>query len=352
VAKKIRAVATRNPLWARKLEKQLGSVSPGRGSSATRKSHAHFQALRKGLKVIADHPIAPHPLALPGQPLDTHLLSISPLFKKSRQAYLETGGDFEAALISSPRSLSSVSLVQAKIQYSPIHDELLWAGTDARQKNDPQHLMMLITFTTSLFHEQNHRILWRLLPPPPEADKGALRRYLNFAESLVITLDMALGDELGPKLASLFYFSGATYDPGTTVKFDIGPSTAKNKRVYRNYLQAALHATYLNLELYNAENIENGIHSLFPTLGALAARAAKRSANLDPMFINLTNPEWQNLHWKTVIRALHDLHASSGPSRESSQTAMPSPVLLIPDHPLENHFQYLYAEKMFDLLGL
>ncbi|MBC7691995.1 MAG: hypothetical protein H7222_09505 [Methylotenera sp.] len=331
------------PEWARKLEKRLGPVLKAASSAALqRKTDHHFSFLRKALPFVSELKLKPHPLALQGQPLDSVLLTLSPLFRESREVYLRQGCEFEPALITSPRSLSSVSLVKAKIQYSPIAEELMWAATDPNQKNDPSHLMMLITFTTSLYHEQNHRILWNLLPPPPLGDPEALRRYLNFAESLVITLDMALGDELGPALASLFYLTGVTYDPGTVAKRDLMKTQKKNspsaaKRLYRNYLQAALHSTFLHLELYNADNVEAAIQKLFPTLGDFALRATRRSANLDSMFINLTNPDWQEMHGKTVVKAL--------------QKQSPQP-LVISENPMENHFQYLFAEKAFDLLGL
>ena len=97
---------------------------------------------------------------------------------------------------------------------------MIWSAIDPIESRNPERLLHLRTYSTSLFHEQNHRILWKLLPPAP-VEKNALRRYLNFAESLVITLDMALGDELGAKLAPLFYLTGVTYDPGTTVREEL-----------------------------------------------------------------------------------------------------------------------------------
>ena len=296
---------------------------------------AHVRDLLQAIQGHSKTKIKKHPLALPGQPFDSHLLSKSPHFLRSRKLYLKQGGKFEPAFLTSPRTLSSSALLGAKIQYSPLEDELIWVATDPIEKKSPlrreKHLLELITYTTSLFHEQNHRIVWKLLPPPP-SDKGGLRRYLNFAESLVITLDMALGDQLGPKNARGFYLSGVTYDPGTTVRQEI-----KDPRAYRNYLQAALHSTYLHLELYNSENIRQGIEKMFPSLGAFAARASRRSGNLDTLFINLTNPDWQFKNRRTVLKEL---------SRKREKP------LQLSDDPGENWTQYLIAEKLFGLFDI
>lgn len=291
----------------------------------------------------------PHAQALSEQPFDPELLELSPLFRRSRELFLKSGGSFRAAFVSSPRSLGSPALLDSCIDYSPIESEFFWAATDLEQKKEAAHLLQLRTYTTSLFHEQNHRILWKRLPPPPRRSGPALERYLNFAESLVIMMDMALADHLGPKLAGYFYLTGAIYDPGTAVG-----QAGLPKREYRNYLQALLHGTYLHLMLYNADNIAQALEGLFPTLArtqltgpdagprkiaklSLARRAALRSTALDHSFVSLTNYEWQKRNGAVVIKAL-----SKNPG---------APLELSPD-PLDNHVQYLIAEKWFDEMGL
>jgi hypothetical protein len=270
-------------------------------------------------------------LSLSEQPFDEHLLHCSPLYKRSRELYFQGGGKFVSTLVSSPRSLSSTILLDPIIEYSPIERELVWTATDPIESKNSDRMLNLRTYACSLFHEQNHRILWKTLPPAPREPK-ALQRYLNFAESLVITLDMALADHLGPSLASLFYLVGVTYDPGTSVHQEL-----KSPRSYRNYLQAALHATYLNLELYDPEGIARGISQLFPGLGELAKRAAIRSGNLDRAFIQRTNLLWQKRNQKEIMKKI---------SRSSPST------LHLSDDPLSHHQQYLIAEKLFDLMGL
>lgn len=299
-------------------------------------------------------------ICLPEQPFDHQLLTASSLFNKSRERFLTEGGVFHASLLSSPRSLSSAGLLENRIEYSPIESELFWSILDplqSRTRAGREHFFKLRSFTTSTFHEQNHRILWKALPPAPKSAEG-LRRYLNFAESLVITLDMALGDELGPKVAAPFYFSGAIYDPGTSVLEELRTGSSAKlskgaKRLYRNYLQAALFVTYLYLELYEPEKIRKAARILFQALsGKLIERACDRSLNLDLEFVTRTNPSWQKRNLKQVLEALphagHEKHSAKRRSR-----SRPEPVALeLLDDPLQNHQQYLIAESWFESFGL
>ena len=293
----------------------------------------HGTLLKKGIQLLtnARPQLSKNELSLPEQPFDLHLLNLSALFRQGRKVYLDQGGVFNPALVTSARTLSSSILLDPVIDYSPIESEFIWCALDPVESRNPNRLLILRSYCSSLFHEQNHRILWKLLPSPPSSPP-ALRRYLNFAESLVITLDMALGDQLGPQLATLFYLTGVTYDPGSTVYREVS-----SKREYRNYLQAALHATYLNLEMYDPEDIPRAIEALFPLLGPLANRAAVRSGNLDPLFIGRTNPIWQKEHKKTVLKKLYRAE---------------KPVLDLSKNPMDNHQQYLIAERFFDIFGL
>jgi hypothetical protein len=290
-------------------------------------------ALRAGIGRLSRGPVKPHPLALSEQPFDRQLLARSRLFARSRELYLDGGGEFHATLVSSPRTLGSEILVTQTIEYSPIERELLWAATDPVERRNAAHLLQLRTFSSSLYHEQSHRILWKLLPPPPSSRDG-MRRYLNFAESLVIAADMALGDELGPKLARTFYLTGVTYDPGTELR-----GLRLSRRVYRNYLHAAAYATYLELELYSDEGIARAVRSLYPLSGNLAERAVRRAGNLDRAFVAITNPEWQKRHWQRVSRRLR--HGRAGEA-----------ALELAENPGDNRLQYLWAERWFELMGV
>ncbi len=78
------------------------------------------------------------------------------------------------------RSLSAHDLFKDEIDYSPLRSELEWFKDYAQEVYDPEVLME--AFTTynqiSLFHEQNHRLLWRLLPPAPQEQQ----RFLSLFE--------------------------------------------------------------------------------------------------------------------------------------------------------------------------
>lgn len=232
--------------------------------------------------------------ALPGQAFDAFYLATSPLFRRSRARFLAQGGKFEARFVTSPRSLSSAILLENRIQYSPTEDELLWQATDPAERGSDETLLRLVGYSTSLFHEQSHRILWKLLPPPADQSEAGLSRYLNLVESIVIGLDMALGDELGPKLSALGYQTGTLYDPGSYAKFD-------TRRDRRNYLHVAIRATYLALELYEKKDVRRAMRAWapawMPNLHREAiAHAVDRALRLDVAFVRVTNLLWQEKH--------------------------------------------------------
>ena len=293
----------------------------------TRRLERGLQALSPLLKTLD-----PNPIALPGHPLDEALLALSPLYTRSRQIYLNQGGSYFPSLISSPRTLSSIALLENEIEYSPIEREYLWTAHDPDQlKHDPNSLTRLRLCISNVFHEQNHRILWSFLPQPPKHAE-ARRRYLNFIESLVITLDMALGDELGEPLARLFHECGVVYDPGTSIKKSLTLS-----RAYRNYLQATQYATYLYLEHFEALEIESIMKHLHGHLQATLPRAVQRALRLDSEFVYRTNPLWQDKHSQQVLE-----HFKGKPGDE----------LTLSEDPLNHCTQYLWTERWLELMGL
>ena len=268
---------------------------------------------------------------LEGYPFDQQLLALSPLYRRSRSLYLHSGGTFRPTLASAARMLSSSILLEPVIEYTPLDQELEWALTDKIERKNKARLAELRRYASSVFHEQNHRILWQRLAPIPR-QSGAVRRYLHFAESLVITLDMALADELGPKRAGFYQHCGLLYDPGTDLKRRPLP-----RRLYRNYLQACLHATYLNLEHYDRKLIAKVIRALYSNAEPLVDRAIKRSGNLNRAFITQTNLAWQQKNQKKAIKAL--ARVGQNP-------------LELRDDPTDNIQQYVFAEQWFTQFGL
>lgn len=228
-------------------------------------------------------------LRLSGQPMDRFYLEHSPLFRFSRSEFLKNGGKFIPSILSSERSLSSANLLLNQIEYSPVESEIFYR---AQQKD--KDLSFWVKMCTSTFHEQNHRYLWRTLPAPQNLQKENIRIYLNFIESIVVTLDMVLSDSMGTNLSTLGYQLGVIYDPGTEIKF-------KNLREQMNYYHCACHATFLHLEGYNSKNSENFLNEKHAHLSKpLRQRAIKRAFKLDELFVHYTNPMWQSLHFKSV----------------------------------------------------
>src|SRR4051812_28224231 len=103
----------------------------------TRSRHPNSQAnpLRRTVaRLAALRPSRPPRNTLAEQPFDGLLLTRSALYRRSREHYLTTGGCFRALLVSSPRMLSSPTLLEGLIQYSPIETEMVWAATDPGER--------------------------------------------------------------------------------------------------------------------------------------------------------------------------------------------------------------------------
>lgn len=273
------------------------------------------------------------------QPCDAFLMKKSALYKQSRKRYLGGGGSFRATLLSSPRSLSSIGLIQNHIDYSPVAAELEWSLADRLQKKDQKHFETIRSFVTSVFHEQSHRNLWRFLKNQKIAcptSKPAAHRYLNFIESLVVSIDWALGDELGPKIGREVYLRGPIYNPGS----DFMNPKKLGKRGYRNALHAGLHASYLHLEGLHPEDIPSALENAFSGMNRKLLKAiAGRAQLIDPLFVNITNPTWQKKNIAAVMKAFK-------PQKNETSLELAS---------RDSSYQpqaYLIAEKWFEHCGL
>lgn len=261
------------------------------------------RALIRGIERLLKQPGPRRPPkgALLGAPMDGWLMRRSALFKRSRELFLRSGGQYLPALLSSQRSLSSPGLLTPVIEYTPLHSELEWRLTDPTEsrslRSRPEDILELRPWVTNLFHEQNHRTLWTCLPPPPKG--AAVHRYLNLAESLVVMLDSALGDELGAQDSTPLHLLGITYDPGTEILRDIRGKHAR--RVYRNYLHWIAQGTYLCLEGYSRKDIAEILahHSVAPD-SEMIERAVARATRLDRKFVEWTNPVWQRRYGKSL----------------------------------------------------
>ncbi|MEK2645625.1 hypothetical protein [Bdellovibrio sp. BCCA] len=303
----------------------------------TRKSSAdtELKLFLKDLNTAFAVPVSKkyHDLVLMEYPLDHQLLSLSPIYRESRKLYLSIDGTFAPKVCSTMRSLSAQDLFKDQIDYSPILSETLWFKDHSQEVVNPVAMMTSLSSYNeiSLFHEQNHRIVWRLLPPAPKEQRDFCR-YLNFAESLVVTLDLVLGDEVGKKLSPVFERLKAIYRPGgEDVWFQ------KSKKEYRRYIHALLYSTYLVLELVHHDDILKAVDYVLPGQKKTNKDAVKRALELSELFTINTNQQWQQRFWKQAQERLAHLH------KDHSEEAW-----YLPEDPLDFEEEFVIANRVFD----
>lgn len=276
-------------------------------------------------------------LGLYEYPFDLQLLTLSPVYRESRKQYVELGGRYSPRISSAMRSLSAQDLFADEIDYTPAATELTWFSKNLHDVHDPADATQALERfnAISVFHEQNHRILWRLLPPAPK-DQHGLRRYLNFAESLVVMLDLALADQIGPKLSPAFERMKVIYRAGRV------PAKYKaSKAMYRRYLLATQYATYLILEMVNPEDILNAVDYVLPGQKSLNRTAVARALDINELFTRITNPQWQERYWKSARASLMKMHKGSE-----------GIALELPKDPLDFDQEFAVAEYVLEQFRL
>lgn len=276
-------------------------------------------------------------LVVPELVFDLQLLNLSALYRQSRKLYLKLGGEFTPSMSSTMRGLSTHDLFKNNIQYTPALSEMKWMhefGYQVGGAGDQIYALMQFT-EISIFHEQNHRIIWRELPPVPE-EKEDVRRYLNFAESLVVTLDMALGDQLGLELSKALEDMKVIYHPGAK-----DSPVNSSKAEYRKYLLAILTSTYYALEGMHYDDVAKAVDYVLPGQKPLNRKATKRALSLSEHFVRVTNPEWQNLYWKLGQEKLQKIQKGS---KEDA--------FYLPVDPLDLEEEFVVALRIFDHFGL
>lgn len=232
------------------------------------------------LKFISESKEKDHPLGVESYPCDSRLLTVSSVYKRSRHLFCEMGGLFRPRFLSVARALSSQDLLSLEIEYTPLEAELKWAVRNPQQIADSaSYWHSLLGASSSLFHEQNHRIVWPLMPALP-IDPVGRRQWFHFAESLVMTLDMVLASELGPE--SCYYEElKIIYRDHTDFK--------ASSEAYMIFFWSS----YLLLEGYSEEEVRGALGSYLEEQGV--GFAVSKAFELSDEFI-ASNREWQRLH--------------------------------------------------------
>jgi hypothetical protein len=276
-------------------------------------------------------------LCLSEYPFDHQLLTLSGVYRTSRSSYIEMGGTYSASVSSLMRSLSTHDLFKNEIEYSPSFSEMIWFCENPTDVHDSETQEAALSHfnQVSVFHEQNHRIVWSFLPPAPSEERD-LCRYLNFAESIVVSLDLALADEIGPKLSPVFERMRVIYRTGTHAKS--GDLTRTQRR---DHLHALLCSTYFVLELINPEDILAAVDYVLPGQKKINKRAVQRSLEISELFTRVTNPQWQERHWKSSYLKLKKMHRGSMVD-----------ALYLPEDPLDFQDEFAIADRIYKELGL
>lgn len=277
-------------------------------------------------------------LVLDEQVFDLQLLSASSVYRESRKLYLGLGGKFKPSICSTMRGLSTQDLFKDEIQYSPSLSEWLWFKEYGHSLSDAaEEIQALTRFNEiSVFHEQNHRIVWRLLPPAPAASERAdLFRYYNFAESLVVTLDLIFADQMGKNLSQSLENLKVIYRPGGGDSYH-----SKTKSEYRKYLLAVLASTYYRLDGMFSSDVLKAVNYVLPDQKSMNKAAVKRGLELSEIFTEVTNPQWQNIYWKTGAQKLRKIQNLKEPS------------LYLPEDPLDLEEEFKIARNVFAAFGI
>lgn len=305
----------------------------------TSKMNANVTSFIADLNFLAKLPTSKkyQKLCVPESAFDAQLLHASSLYRHSRVSYLSQDGRFVPRVSSMMRSLSAQDLFKDQLDYTPLMSEMMWFKDHYQEVADPKAQVASLKYfnENSLYHEQNHRVIWKLLPPAPKG-KEDLRRYLNFAESLVVALDLALGDQLGVKTSEALERLGIVFRPAGRDSFH-----KKSKAIYRDYLLALVATTYYALELIDPSDILKAVNYVLPGQHAVNKTAVRRGLELSELFTLNTNPQWQDLNWQDCEKKLTAIHKGRNEN-----------AFLIAADPLDLNFEFAVARSILDFYKL
>lgn len=244
-------------------------------------------------------------LVLAEYPFDSQLLELSRVYRASRALFLARGGRFRPRLFSLERSVVAQDLFDYVLDYAPSLTEMLWFKDNHRRLMDPAGEMAALDHFNAipLFHEQNHRVIWHLLPPPGSGRENLIR-YLKFAESLVIALDVALAEEVGE-------WSNPARRLGVVYRTAIRGWSPTTEAERRQYLLAVFYTAYCRFERMDSSLIREHLARLFPDQATSNRKAMRRSAEIADFFVDVATPQWLRLHAETAAASLAIIHRGS-----------------------------------------
>jgi hypothetical protein len=244
-------------------------------------------------------------LVLAEYPFDSQLLELSRIYRASRRMFLARGGRFSAKLFSLERSVVAQDLFDDVLEYAPAQTEMRWFKDNHHRLLDPAGEMAALDHFNAipLFHEQNHRVIWHLLPPPAKGRENLIR-YLKLAESLVIALDVALAEEIGE-------VSNPARRIGVVYRTAINGWSPKTAAERRQYLLAVFYTAYCRFEFIEASRLREHLERQFSDQAQSNRKAIRRSAEIADFFVDVATPQWLVLHAETAAASLKALHRGS-----------------------------------------
>jgi len=130
-------------------------------------------------------------------PLDRFLLMYSTHYRCTREKAARLGVIIEPKNMTRHNILAKFLPNSKSVPFVPAHRLRLLVFTGKADLGLKAFRETLQPKMWSLYHELNHAILYRLLPPPDSILDDDLKNYLNLIESLASFRDLTLGCEVG-----------------------------------------------------------------------------------------------------------------------------------------------------------
>jgi hypothetical protein len=241
------------------------------------------------------------PLALDEHMLDRELLQLSALYAQSRTLFLNCGGSYRFELASKSRSIMTSGVIEECVPVSPVYREVLWCARSSKiSRQERERADFLFECVTPLFHEQNHRILWRVLPAPANESDACWRKYLVFCESVVVALDYLISMELGKGVGDFFGRVGCLYYWDSAQRNKCG----MNEKELPQKISLFVYAVFCALTGVPQASIVQQLLHRAPSKWVLDV--VKTTSELSRGFVNKAHLQWQERYLDRARRWLGD----------------------------------------------